>query len=446
MDRTFENVQRDSWFISVCLALLAWSLPTCATALAANYQIKDLGTLGGASSYAAAINTSGQVVGNANIASGAYKAFLYSGSSLQNLGTLTGDLNSQALGVNDSGQIVGYSMSAAGDSRSFLYSGGMMKDIGLLAGYEESQAYGINNSGQVVGAAYTADSSSSRAYLYSGGVLQNLGTLTGGDNSFANGINASGQIVGTSDNASLIYHAFLYSGGVMQDLGLPVGAYSNSFGWGVNDSGQVVGDVLTTSGHDHAFLYSGGVMRDIGALAGNTESQAYAINAGGLVVGTSWTNPAQSDARAFVYGAGTMVDLNSRIAPASGWTLQSADGVNSAGQIVGVGLINGQTHGFLLTPTFTTAGDVNFDGIVNGQDIALIASNWLYSGPAGTGDANRDLIVNGQDIALAAANWLHTAGTGSGFAEAAAVPEPSAALLALLSAVLCAGVARLRRK
>jgi len=59
-------------------------------------------------------------------------------------------------------------------------------------------------------------------------------------------------------------------------------------------------------------------------------------------------------------------------------------------------------------------GDANIDGIVNGQDMALVASNWLETpanGQAGQslpGDANGDGIVNGQDIALIASNWLDT--------------------------------------
>jgi len=54
---------------------------------------------------------------------------------------------------------------------------------------------------------------------------------------------------------------------------------------------------------------------------------------------------------AFLYANGTMQDLNSLIAPDSGWVLQDADAINDVGQITGFGLINGQTHGFLLTPT-----------------------------------------------------------------------------------------------
>jgi len=44
-----------------------------------------------------------------------------------------------------------------------------------------------------------------------------------------------------------------------------------------------------------------------------------------------------------------MNDLNSLIPAGSGWELQRAAGINDAGQIVGTGTINGQTHGFLLS-------------------------------------------------------------------------------------------------
>jgi probable HAF family extracellular repeat protein len=56
--------------------------------------------------------------------------------------------------------------------------------------------------------------------------------------------------------------------------------------------------------------------------------------------------------RAFVWTAGTgMVDLNSRIPANSGWALNVALSINVKGQISGYGIINGQTHAFLLTPT-----------------------------------------------------------------------------------------------
>jgi hypothetical protein len=44
------------------------------------------------------------------------------------------------------------------------------------------------------------------------------------------------------------------------------------------------------------------------------------------------------------------VDLNTLIAPYSGWFLQFANGINNRGQIAGMGLLNGAQHGYILTP------------------------------------------------------------------------------------------------
>jgi hypothetical protein len=96
------------------------------------------------------------------------------------------------------------------------------------------------------------------------------------------------------------------------------------------------------------------------------------------------------------------------------------------------------------TLSFPT-GDVNMDGIVNGQDIALVASNWLQT--TRRGDANGDGIVNGQDIAEIASNWLATAnGTVVPPPGGTAVPEPSGAGLAMVAAAAAAALWRPARR
>jgi hypothetical protein len=82
-------------------------------------------------------------------------------------------------------------------------------------------------------------------------------------------------------------------------------------------------------------------------------------------------------------------------------------------------------------------GDVNHDGVVNGLDIADVASHWLQTGTGVMGDANGDGTVNGLDIALIASNWLRASG------GAASVPEPSTIVLAALGALVL--LARLNR-
>ena len=94
-----------------------------------------------------------------------------------------------------------------------------------------------------------------------------------------------------------------------------------------------------------------------------------------------------------------------------------------------------------LTVTYARlAGDVNNDGIVNGQDIAVIASNWLHTGTGANdpaGDANFDGIVNGQDIALLASHWLQTYSGGLAAPEPATFGMASSAIAAWLAGLAC---------
>jgi len=85
----------------------------------------------------------------------AYQAFLYDGSSMNNLGTLGGSA-SWAMAINDSGQVVGNSRTADNSLHAFLYDdiGGMLDLNDLIAldsGWTLWYANDININGQIVG-------------------------------------------------------------------------------------------------------------------------------------------------------------------------------------------------------------------------------------------------------------------------------------------------------
>jgi hypothetical protein len=89
-------------------------------------------------------------------------------------------------------------------------------------------------------------------------------------------------------------------------------------------------------------------------------------------------------------------------------------------------------------------GDVDHNGIVNGQDIALIASEWLQTGPNVPGDANGDGIVNAQDIEEVASYWLWTWQGPPAGGGGSAVPEPSSFALLAIGVAIFALTRRLR--
>ena len=60
--------------------------------------------------------------------------------------------------------------------------------------------------------------------------------------------------------------------------------------------------------------------------------------------------PGDTIVHGFLYTAGVMYDLNNLIPAGSGWELTYASALNDAGQIVGQGIHNGETHAFRLDP------------------------------------------------------------------------------------------------
>jgi probable HAF family extracellular repeat protein len=237
-------------------------------------------------------------------------------------------------------------------------SGQLTLPFWTLVGGNQSYANDKNNRGQVVGLRYVEDVRAFKAFMYKDGIMKNLGTL-GGSNSGAYAINDSGHIVGDStltQSNNFVFHAFLYDGTTMKDLGTLGGTVS--WGLDINNSGQVVGYSYTDESymlHAHAFLYEDGTMKDLGTLGG-VHSRAYAINDKGYVVGSSDTigdkdtEGTPEAVRAFIYDGTKMRDLNDLLPKGSGWVLHYAYDINSSGQIVGRGTINGKTSLYLMTP------------------------------------------------------------------------------------------------
>jgi probable HAF family extracellular repeat protein len=163
------------------------------------------------------------------------------------LGTLGGS-TSFATAVNNSGVVIGDSyLQGNATSHAFVYASGQMTDLGSLGG-SVSTAVAVNSAGQVIGNAYTAGNTATRAFVYGGGRMTDLGTL-GGSNSYVLGINSLGQIIGTSDIAgNKAQHSFLYSNGKMLDLSTLFPGLTSFVAAGINDAMEIIGTAVTKSG------------------------------------------------------------------------------------------------------------------------------------------------------------------------------------------------------
>jgi probable HAF family extracellular repeat protein len=361
------------------------------------YTITDLGTLGGTYSYAFGINSAGVVSGGAATPTQtdglSETAFLWHNGHMTNLGTLPGGLNSSAGGPNSSGEspIVadtyrtdpnGEDFCEFGSHRQCLgaiWKNGAMTALPTLENGHNAAAFDINSRGQVIG---FAENGKRDATCLTGGTpfqviqfeaviwgpdgeIRELPPLKGDTVGFAFGINDSGQVVGSSGLCSNTaippapsgQHAVLWDkDGSPTDLGNLGGSYNVASA--INNRGDVVGGALSAiDGTIHAFLASKGKrMQDLGAFPGafvTTATCCKTINDRGEVVGIAID---ASGPRALVWQNNVPVDLNTLIPANSSWYLQFACSINNAGEIAGQGLINGEVHGFLLTPRNVGAG------------------------------------------------------------------------------------------
>lgn len=246
--------------------------------------------------------------------------------------------------VNDRGDVAGNYQPAADQSRAFLtHADGTGFPIGPLGG----QIHQINNLGTVIGYHHN-DFAKDRDFIATrDGASQYLPSL-GGTVSRARDLNNLGQVVGASDlYQDTNHHATIYENGVLRDLGTFNGV-GDSDAYAINDAGQIVGSSDLAGGGSHAFLYEGGVMKDIGSLGG-ARSWALSINNLGQVIGYSETTSDEDRLDWFLYDQGQMVAIDDLLGSLGHWDVRSAKLADN-GYIAGLAYDwdTGVEHAFLL--------------------------------------------------------------------------------------------------
>ena len=109
---------------------------------------QSFGTLGGPGGGPNGITDDG-VMGTSAVASGRPHAFVTSGDSMIDLGTLGGS-SSIVTAMNNNGRVVGFSQTSTGPTHAFISDGNGLVDLGTLGG-TLSQALAVNDQDQVAG-------------------------------------------------------------------------------------------------------------------------------------------------------------------------------------------------------------------------------------------------------------------------------------------------------
>jgi probable HAF family extracellular repeat protein len=323
-----------------------WTYDPIANRDVPEYEVIDLGTLGGDRTLPRALNNHGEVVGSSSTATRTEHAFLWRNGALTDL-TPAGQY-SGASAINDAGWIAG----RAADERYDEESEVALWQNGIFVGFVSTPAeeFGpspvkIGETGNVLVNVHGHEWP--HAFFVRNGQAIQLSTPF----SWANDMNAREQVVGavTTKSSGALgyeYHAFLWDDGVMKDLGVIgtnpcVNIPEEQCGWSeasdINERGQIVG-FSTSQGGSRAVVWDPDNLtpRDLGF--GTAPSRATAVNDNGQIAGHSYES-----GEAFFLDGDQVVTLGSL---GGGWTRVA--GMNEGGTVAGTTVTaSGEVHAFV---------------------------------------------------------------------------------------------------
>ena len=333
-------------FVFACIAAFA-SFGT-ATA-AAMWTIEDLGTLAPID-----INNHGDILGNYS----AGRPFVRHNGVFTNLNPVSGNTQARAFAINDARQVAGDSQGTA-----VVWNGVNPTAIG------NGLALAINNKGVVTGQVYDPIFFGEQAFfVYKDGVLTVPRNTPCSRSCQATGIeiNDGGKVVTRHPGVAGSTYGYLY------DIATGEFTTEDSVWYGeglygdivkaIDEKGTMIGQRTITVVHNEndpnilarkPYNYSTNQVLDLPDPGEDrfAEGAALDINENGQIVGLEFL-PNFSEGALLWNADGTFVELSDLTeVQAAGWTqLNTAVGINDRGIIIGTGRINGETHGYVLTP------------------------------------------------------------------------------------------------
>lgn len=278
---------------------------------------------------ASRLNDAGHIAGTAayfggapSIIPGGSDAWFYDGSTTQVIGLTDaahtfgsyGIRNNTVKALNSAGQVAGnadrYNGAASAGQSAWLYGDGTTREISLIDashtrsdGYRASEVLYLNGSGQATGQAErfsSAVSAGQSAWLHDGNASREIG-LTGASHTRSDGyqdntlmaLNSAGQAAGYaqrfSGTSDAGFSAWIFDGNATLEIGLTDAAHTRDDGYRangtflLNDTGKAAGIAYrydsTTSIGQSTWYYDGIATREIGlTAAAQTRDDGYQAN------------------------------------------------------------------------------------------------------------------------------------------------------------------------
>ena len=341
-------------FVAIATALSA----TAAWSQSASYQVTDLGTTFSPSK----LNDKRQVVGTMQST-----ASIWRDGVITFLPPVVQGKGAQGVDITPTGTVVGAAGNVGGQNVAFRWipdsPNGTTGATTAVSG-PTAFIFGTNDRGDIAGRLFNSVLAGSYpvVWLAAGGINRPLGFPSTGDIGGGQDVNNNGDVVGFySPSQTANTFGFFKPNTASAETALRLSGDSRALARRVNDLQEVVGESSNSSENTLRAFYYNHKLTTFPKLFAlplpqgfpvGAKSSAYDISEKSKIVG--FAEQSAGISRAILWeknanGVFTATDLNSLLPDKSGWTLTQAVGINTNGDIVGLGSFNGETHAYLLT-------------------------------------------------------------------------------------------------